>query len=56
MFNATEEINKAGDYPNLRLLTVDRILSEKPLDEPPKISQNWSVASPGRYPHNKINS
>ena len=47
VYNATEEIQKAANYPNLRLFTVDRVLSTTPLEEPPKILQKWSVASPG---------
>ena len=48
VYNATEEMQKAANYPNLRLFTVQRVLSTTPLDEPPQILQNWSVASPGQ--------
>ena len=47
VFNATEEIQKASEYPNIHIFTVERIASTKPLEEPPGILQNWSIASPG---------
>ena len=47
MYNSSEEIQKAADYPNIRLFTVQRVTSATPLDEPPVILQQWSVASPG---------
>ena len=47
VYNSSEEIQKAADYPNIRLFTVQRVTSATPLDEPPVILQQWSVASPG---------
>lgn len=44
-FNATDEIAKADNYPNIRLFTVQRVSSDTPLDEPPVILQPWSVTS-----------
>jgi len=45
-FNATEEIEAANMYPNIRLFTVGQgTTSTTPLDEFKTISQSWSVAS-----------
>lgn len=44
-YNATEEMAKAANYPNIRLFTVQRVSSATELEEPPEILQQWSVAS-----------
>jgi sialate O-acetylesterase len=46
MFNATEEIANAGNYPKIRLFTVALIRSATPIEELLGINLNWSVASP----------
>jgi sialate O-acetylesterase len=46
IFNGTEEIANAGNYPKIRLLTVARIASAIPVDELLGTYLNWSVASP----------
>ncbi len=46
IYNATEEIANAGNYPKIRVFTASRIESAIALEELPGISLNWSVASP----------
>ena len=46
MFNGTQEIANAGNFPKIRLFTVSLIPSAAPLEELLGISLNWSVASP----------
>jgi sialate O-acetylesterase len=46
IFNASEEIANAGNYPKIRLFTVNFIEASSPVEELPGILQNWSVASP----------
>ena len=46
MFNATEEIANAGNFPKIRLFTAALIPSATPLEELRGILLNWSVASP----------
>jgi sialate O-acetylesterase len=46
IFNATEEIANAGNYPKIRLFTASLIPSATPVEELLGISLNWSVASP----------
>ncbi len=46
IFNGTEEIANAGNYPKIRLFTVARIPSAAPTEELAGMFLNWSVASP----------
>jgi sialate O-acetylesterase len=46
IFNATEEIANAGNYPKIRLFTAARYPSATPLEELLGMWLNWSVASP----------
>jgi sialate O-acetylesterase len=46
IFNATEEIANAGNYPKLRLFTAALIPSAVPVEELLGMYLNWSVASP----------
>jgi sialate O-acetylesterase len=46
MFNATEEIANAGNFPKIRLFTTSLIPSAIPIEELLGIALNWSVASP----------
>ena len=46
IYNATEEIANAGNYPKVRIFTNARVASGKPVEESLSISLNWSVASP----------
>jgi sialate O-acetylesterase len=46
IFNATEEIANAGNYPKIRLFTVQRNWSATALEELLDITEKWSVASP----------
>ena len=46
IFNATEEIANAGNYPKIRVFTSALEPSIIPLEELIGIAQNWSVASP----------
>lgn len=49
-FNATEEINKALGYQNLRLLQVNRDFKlDSELTEIKSFSQNWSVPTLGQF-------
>jgi sialate O-acetylesterase len=46
IFNGTEEIANAGNYPKIRLFTSARNASGTPKEELSGIWLNWSVASP----------
>jgi sialate O-acetylesterase len=46
IYNATEEIVNAGNFPKIRLFTTDQIPSATPVEESLGIALNWSVASP----------
>jgi sialate O-acetylesterase len=46
IFNATEEIANAGNYPKIRLFSVAFIPSASPVEELLGMYLNWSVASP----------
>ncbi len=46
IFNATEEIANAGNYPKIRLFTAALVPSAAPVEELLGILLNWSVASP----------
>jgi sialate O-acetylesterase len=45
MFNATEEIANAGNYPKIRVFTAALIESVTPVEELLGIELNWSIAS-----------
>jgi len=45
IFNATEEIANAGNFPKIRLFTAALVPSETPLEELVRIRLNWAVAS-----------
>jgi sialate O-acetylesterase len=45
MFNATEEIDNAGNFSKIRLLTVSLVPSAIPIEELLRANLNWSVAS-----------
>ena len=45
IFNATEEINNAGNYPKIRVFTAALKPSDTPIEELLGIVENWSVAS-----------
>lgn len=47
MFNATEEISTAANYPFIRLFTAALVSSLVPLDELAQVEQIWSPAGPG---------
>ena len=46
MFNASEEIANAGNFPKIRLFTAALVPSASPVEELLGITLNWSVASP----------
>jgi sialate O-acetylesterase len=46
IYNATEEIANAGNYPKIRVFTAADKSSTKPIEELLGITLNWSVASP----------
>jgi sialate O-acetylesterase len=46
IFNATEEIANAGNFPKIRVFTVSLIPSAIPVEELLGMNLNWSVASP----------
>jgi sialate O-acetylesterase len=46
VFNGTEEIANAGNYPKIRVFTSAPLGSGYPIEELLNISLNWSVASP----------
>jgi len=46
IFNATQEIANAGNYPKIRLFTAALIPSAVPIEELLGMNLNWSVASP----------
>jgi sialate O-acetylesterase len=45
IYNATEEIANAGNYPKIRVFTATRKPSDSPVEELINISLNWSLAS-----------
>jgi sialate O-acetylesterase len=45
IYNATEEIANAGNFPKIRLFTSSLISSPTPVEELLGITLNWSVAS-----------
>lgn len=46
IYNATEEIANAGNYPKIRVFSAALMLSTTPVEELLGIALNWSVASP----------
>ena len=46
IYNATEEIANAGNYPKIRVFSAALMLSTAPVEELLGIALNWSVASP----------
>jgi sialate O-acetylesterase len=46
IYNATEEIANAGNYPKIRVFTASLEHSASPVEELINISLNWSLASP----------
>ena len=48
-FNATAEIQAAGDYPNIRLFTAKLMESPKPEQDLLGVVQPWQIASPGKF-------
>jgi sialate O-acetylesterase len=46
IFNGSEEIANAGNYPKIRVFAVARNLSAIPIEELIRTYLNWSVASP----------
>ena len=46
IFNGSEEIANAGNFPKIRLFTAALIASAAPVEELVNITLNWSVASP----------
>lgn len=47
VYNATDEVAKAANYPMIRLFTAQMKESTTPVDELLGITEPWSVASPG---------
>jgi sialate O-acetylesterase len=46
IYNGTEEIANAGNYPKIRVFTAGLKASSSPIEELNGITLNWSVASP----------
>jgi sialate O-acetylesterase len=46
IYNGTEEIANAGNYPKIRVFTAELKASSSPIEELNGITLNWSVASP----------
>ena len=46
IYNGTEEIAKAGNYPKIRVFTAAFKASDEPVDELLDIDLDWSIASP----------
>jgi sialate O-acetylesterase len=46
IFNGSEEIANAGNFPKIRLFTAALVASAAPVEELVNITLNWSVASP----------
>ena len=46
IFNASEEIANAGNYPKIRVFTATLVSSKQPVEELLNITLKWSVASP----------
>jgi sialate O-acetylesterase len=46
IFNASIEIENAGKYPKIRLLTPAHVQADVPVEEPHGVAVNWELASP----------
>ena len=46
ILNGSIEIENAGKYPKIRLLTPAHVPSDVPIEEPHGIAVNWEIASP----------
>jgi sialate O-acetylesterase len=46
IYNGSEEIANAGNYPKIRVFTAALVPSASPVEELLGIAENWSVASP----------
>lgn len=46
IYNATEEISNAGNYPKIRLLTIAHLSSSILMEDISRMWLNWSIASP----------
>ena len=46
IYNGTEEISNAGNFPKIRLLTVAHFHSPMPMEDISRMWLNWSIASP----------
>jgi sialate O-acetylesterase len=46
IYNGTDEIANAGNYPKIRVFTILQVPSAVPIEEVITIELNWSVASP----------
>lgn len=51
MINASEAIEEANSYPEIRLFTAYQIESSTPLYELKEVEQPWSVASASKKPN-----
>jgi hypothetical protein len=45
IYNATEEIANAGNYPKIRVFTASQMMSPSLVEELLRIELNWSLAS-----------
>jgi len=48
VINASQAIEEANSYPEIRLFTANQIESSTPLYELKEVEQPWSVASAGK--------
>ena len=46
IYNGTDEIANAGNFPKIRLFTVPHLASAMPVEDIPTMWLNWSIASP----------
>ena len=53
-YNATEEIQLASNYSDMRVFTVARIKSDDPLYDLPGILENWPAESQSKQAVTKI--
>lgn len=49
IFNATEELQKASNYPDVRIFTAAMEYSAVPLSDLAGIEEYWSLPSNGKY-------
>jgi sialate O-acetylesterase len=45
IYNGTEEIANAGNYPKIRVFTASQMISPSPVEELLRIELNWTLAS-----------